>query len=402
MFSLSSRLLTALLFSAAIACPLVAQETAPATEDAADKTYFDLRRSKDHATKQFADRYFNLVKPQEWTSANGNSKTTAKYVAHDPDLAWVKLATVRGTGANRTTREITVEVAKLNKTCQSRVRQIAVLQAKLDELVVAEKEREAESDSESGGGFDEIGNQPERMARERGGRAGRYGESEPSAAEPAMSESEQAASDAVSSEAVVPDGSDEPDPLGFEELAGELAAAQTAENLAPTGGGRAAIYRRGGGGIPDAGSEGGSIDRTQWSTSYPAFRANLMASQGAGGALIVDWGELADLRQMNEATEAAARDRADPSRSGITEISDRIGEVQWEGAFAGLGESNEGRREVLFDLPPISPPLKLRFFADEREIGPWEALRPGEQVRFAGRFDIREPLEIQLIIRKVD
>src|SRR5688572_15411918 len=132
MYSLSLRLLVGFVI-AAIACPLVAQETAAATDEPTSEelTYFDLRRSRDHATKQFADRYFNLVKPQEWTSLNGKSKIIAKYVEHDPDLAWVKLATFRGAGANRTTREVTVEVAKLNKTCQSRVRQISVLQAKM-------------------------------------------------------------------------------------------------------------------------------------------------------------------------------------------------------------------------------------------------------------------------------
>jgi hypothetical protein len=383
-----------------MACSLAAQETAPATDESTSEelTYFDLRRSRDHATKQFADRYFNLVKSQEWTSLNGKSKITAKYVAHDPKLTWVKLETVRGTGANRTTREVTVEVAKLNKTCQSRVKQISVLQAKLDELVVAEKERESEADDESRGGYGEGGGRGEEMESRRGGRAGRYGESESPTAEPAMSETEQRGSETVASEYVVPDGSDDPDPLGFADLANELSATPTGENPGLTGGGRAALYSR----ASETGSDGGSIDRTQWQTNYAAFRANLMTSQGAGGALIVDWGELADLRQMNELAEASTRDRADPSRSGVAEIADRIGEVQWQGPFAGVGEASEGRKEILFDLPPISPPLKLRFFVDEREIEPWMALRPGSPVQFTGRFDIRQPLEIQVLVRQLN
>jgi hypothetical protein len=105
---------------------------------------------------------------------------------------------------------------------------------------------------------------------------------------------------------------------------------------------------------------------------------------------------------MNELAEASTRDRSDPSRSGISEIADRIGEVQWEGPFAGVGEAIDGKREILFDLPPIPPPLKLRFFVDEREIDTWMALRPGTPVRFAGRFDIRQPLEIQVLVRKLD
>ena len=211
----------------------------------------------------------------------------------------------------------------------------------------------------------------------------------------------------LAAEEVVPDGSDDPDPLGFGELANELAAgaaaAPTGENPGLTGGGgRAAMYARASGAAPDAGGNPELQDRAQWTTNYAAFRGNIVASQDAGGGLIVDWGELADLRQMNEAAEASTRDRSDASRSQVTEIADRIGEVQWEGPFAGVGEASEGRQEVLFDLPPISPPFKLRFFVDAREIDLWSAMRPGTPVKFAGRFDIREPLEIQLNIRRLD
>jgi hypothetical protein len=341
-------------------------------------------------------------------------------VSHDPDLKWVKLATVRGTGAARTTREVTVEVAKLNKTCQSRVRQISVLQTKLDELVVAEKERESEADDESRGGYGEGAGRGEEMASERGGRGGRYIAVDSPAAEPAMDETmEQRSTDAAASEAIVPDGSDDPDPLGFADLAGELAAAPAGENPGLIGAGGAASYGASSEAPPDAapaansraalyarasaaGNDGSSIDRTQWQTNYAAFRANLMTSQGAGGALIVDWGELADLRQMNELAEASTRDRSDPSRSGVAEIADRLGEVQWDAPFAGIGETIDGRKEILFDLPPLSSPLKARFFVDEREIEPWMALRPGTPVRFAGRFDIRQPLEIQVLVRMLD
>jgi hypothetical protein len=385
--------------AAVMARPLSAQESAPATEEPTNEemTYFDLRGSKDHATKQFADRYFNLVKPQEWTSLNGKQKVTAKYVAHDPDLKWVKLATVRGTGANRTTREISVEVAKLNKTCQSRVRQISVLQSKLDELIVAEKERRSESASESRGEYGVEGTRGEEMTEERGGRSGRYGEAS-TTAESAIMESDANANAAAADQAEVPDGSDDPDPLGFNELAAELTATPASGNSELLGG-RASRY---GNALPGTGDADGAVDRTQWRTSYQAFRANIATYQGADGNVAVEWRELADLQQMHEIAEASLRDRSDPSRAQITEIADRIGEVQWEGPFAGAGEATEGRRELLFDLPPIAPPLKIRFFADEREIGPWTELPPGTPVRFAGRFDIQQPLEIQVLVRKLD
>jgi hypothetical protein len=401
MCSRSLRLLLAFTISVTIACSLAAQETDPATEQPAnaEMTYFDLRRSKDNRTKQFAERYFNLVKPQEWTSKTGSSKITAKYLAHDPDLKWVKLAATRGGGAGRTVREITVEVAKLNAASQSRVRQIDVLQKRLDELVVEEKERqEEEDDTETRGGYGEEGmSRGREMESQRGAPDGRYGGEADAASTSDSAGYEQPAAAIEPTATEVPDGSDDPDPLGFGELEGELAqAAAAGVNAEATVGGRTAIYGRA---SADAATAGQPVDRTQWATSYAAFHANFTAASDAQSGQSVDWGELADLRQMNDAAYAALRDRSDPNN---TEISDRIGEVQWEAAFEGLGESKEGRREVRFSLPPLPPPLFLRFVADEREAGAWSALRPGEPVRFAGRFEIKRPGEILVVVRKVD
>src|SRR3990172_9326124 len=117
---------------------IVGQEPQPAAEASPEEpTYFDLRRSKDRLTQQLAERYFNLVKLQEWSSDKG-TKISAKYVSHDPALKWVKLAAVRGSGKDRVTKELAVDLTKLSKTCQSRVKQIATLQTKLHELAAAE------------------------------------------------------------------------------------------------------------------------------------------------------------------------------------------------------------------------------------------------------------------------
>jgi hypothetical protein len=368
-------------FAAIVACPVAAQDTAPPNEEPANEelTYFDLRSSKDHATKQSAERYFNLVKPQEWTSLNGKSKITAKYVAHDPDLKWVKLAVVSGAGASRTTREITVQVDKLNKTCQSRVRQISVMQARLDELVVAERERRSESDAESRGGYgDEGGARSEEMTDERGGRSDPYGGYGSATAETGTTESDAGASAAAAEQSEMSDGSNEPDPLGFEELAGELAAMKTGGNPGFLGG-PSSPY---GSSLPGTGGREGAVDRTQWRTSYAAFHANITVGDDRG-APRVDWGELADLRQMNETAYASLRDGGDPYGSNVSEIADRIGDVQWEAPFDGLEAPVEGSQEIRFAVPPLPAPLKLRFLIFEGEADQWSALhpRPATQVR---------------------
>jgi hypothetical protein len=147
MSSLLSRWLIASLLLLAFTCRTSAQEAPPATaepssdaEKAADDSnpYAALRKSKSRATKVLADRYDDLISLNEWTDKNGRYKVKARYVEHDPDLKWVKLETVTGSGDKRVTKEVQLTLDKLNKPGQSRVRQIAALQRKLDELAKAE------------------------------------------------------------------------------------------------------------------------------------------------------------------------------------------------------------------------------------------------------------------------
>jgi hypothetical protein len=234
------------------------------------------------------------------------------------------------------------------------------------------------------------------MAAERGRRSDQYGEYGSTTTNTETTESDAGARDAYAAQAQISDGSNERDPLGFEELAGELAAM-------PAGGNPGFLGGPGGGdgnARPIDGGPEGAIDRTQWRTSYQAFRANIIAHQGADGNLAVEWGELADLGQMNEAAQASRRDGGDPYGSNVSTIAERIGDVQWEAAFDGMEPPQEGSQEVRFALPPVAAPLKLRFLIYESEADQWSALRTGEQVRFAGRFEIATPGEIIVRVRK--
>src|SRR3954452_2151417 len=98
-----------------------------------ENKYVELSHSKDRVIKATAERYLNLVKFQEWGAASG-STTMAKYVSHDPDLKQVKLSVAKGTGKDRVFKDVDVQVEKLNKICQARVKQIDILQKRLDDL----------------------------------------------------------------------------------------------------------------------------------------------------------------------------------------------------------------------------------------------------------------------------
>ncbi len=109
----------------------------------AERSYRELRKSHDTTTQLLAERWYGAIKLQEWTDATGRFTTTAKYLAHDPELAWVKLRVIEGSGDKRVVKDVTIPVSKLSKASQSRVRQIGVLAEKVTAAAAAEKEKES-------------------------------------------------------------------------------------------------------------------------------------------------------------------------------------------------------------------------------------------------------------------
>ncbi len=170
-----------------------------------EETYLDLRTSRDRLTAQVAERYFNLVKLQEWTSDKGTT-IKARYLSHDPDLTSVTLVVVKGYGAERTEKETLVPVQRLNKTCQSRVKQIDTIQKKLDELIASGAKGESDPNAATNTGApmqDEIGAQPD---AERPGRRGST----------TTRKTTTRTTRALAKSPTADDGN--PDPLGFAEL----------------------------------------------------------------------------------------------------------------------------------------------------------------------------------------
>jgi hypothetical protein len=131
-------LLAAVIALMTLAAARAQEPPAGAEDEEQAKTYYDLRRSKNRLTRSAANHYLNLVGLQEWSDWTGKSKVMAKYVDHDPDLAWVKLQVVRVEEGKRDVKEITVPVAKLSEKCQSRLRQIDKQKEKLDALLTAD------------------------------------------------------------------------------------------------------------------------------------------------------------------------------------------------------------------------------------------------------------------------
>src|SRR5262245_4915218 len=149
----------------------VAQDGTAAAEKPADpaKKYYDLKKSKNRAIKTLADRYDDLIGVQEWVDASGKHKTKAKYVEHDPNLKWIKLSITTGSGANAAVKESSIPLTALNSASQAKVRQIAALQRKLDELAAEEEANGAAGGAMAQGG--EYGRGGRAAMADRDGRA---------------------------------------------------------------------------------------------------------------------------------------------------------------------------------------------------------------------------------------
>src|SRR5215213_8137332 len=176
-----------------------------------ENKYVELSHSKDRVIKATAERYLSLIKFQEWGGASGKTQI-AKYVSHDPDLKQVKLSIARGTGKDRVLKEFDVEVAKLNKTSQARVKQIDVLQKRLDELA---NTAAAQGDGAARPGGPEGPGGPmarERVANSPEGHGPEGASAGPGAPPPHPEASAQAAPPEVDPSEL------EPDPIGFAEL----------------------------------------------------------------------------------------------------------------------------------------------------------------------------------------
>ncbi len=128
----------------------------------AERLYRDIRDSGDREIQPLGQRWYGLVKRQEWTDDSGKFTATARYVAHDPDLRWVTLRVERVVDGQRQYKDMNIPVERLNKACQSRVRQIAHLEPRVVEALESAGEEEEEDDEAGDHRGDRRRGRPER------------------------------------------------------------------------------------------------------------------------------------------------------------------------------------------------------------------------------------------------
>lgn len=374
-----------LLFFAATSPAVRAQELATDAE----RRYSELRNSQDVKRKLLADRWRNVTRQQEWSDTTGKFKTSAKYVEHDPQLAWVKLRVIQGTGSKRIVKDVQIPMEKLSKSCQARVRQIATLSEKMTASIEAEKKDKEEKKEDSPGegratmeeprgGGDELdvrppGRGPGRESRETRGEVPREGPPMETASEPPVTNSGPPLP-------AMPPKLPTPPSKSHDVPAPETAPAANASEVVPT-----------------------AVDPGSWRTSYEAFRKNITPPSRA--LPTVSFGPMAELERAHETMMRCESD-GDVGEEDLREIEaslQAIGEVRWEATVTGTPDPS-GDWFGALGLSPPPEPVQIGFLREaERGASAWDNLKVGDRVRFAGRFaSFDDEFTITLAIRLLE
>jgi hypothetical protein len=307
-----------------------------ATDDVTDaeRMYLDIRHSDDQLTKLLGERWYGLVKLQEWTDSTGQFHTEAKYIEHDPDMKWVKLLAVKGSGEGRVTKELTIPVEKLDERCQSRVRQIDHLKSKVEAAVAAATKTADATEQQQD---------------------------------------------------VAPDGDRRRDH--------EDSMADTSEDGGKT---NRRSHPRQPVSPPESGSSVDPPrlpDHDPWRTSYEAFRGNILRTPEGVLANRESWEGMTTLQSLaprepsrGESDSRSEGGTAKPQKFQPVEALSDVGEFVWEATIAGKPGRGVPWADV-FQLPPMIEPFEIEFRLD-RELGAgnWQRFKVGDQVRFIGRF----------------
>ncbi|HEY2413625.1 MAG TPA: hypothetical protein VGI40_15350 [Pirellulaceae bacterium] len=391
MSSQTTRLVAAVLFFALT--PIArAAETAP-TVTPAEKSYLELRNSKDTKNQLLAQRWHGLVQRQEWADATGKFQSTAEYLEQDEKQGTVKLRVFKGSGKDQVVTDRTISVDKLSKECQARVKQIGFLAAKVDEAEKADAEKAAAAKDGQGSMGGMSG-----PAGERSAPGDRMPGTNKSARPEGKDRSKKTAAEKEHEEHAATDASGlQRGPQGAESAAlpaappslpvvaateAESRSAAMHEPSASSTDGAATTRAP----KADASAEPHSVqpanlpDQKPWRTSFDSFRGNLTATR-TGDGWQLGWGELAEL----ESAMAIANDPRAHSVPGAAPSFDYVGEVAWEVPLSQQPDENTDWSKALgLKLPE---PFKIICKLDEeRGPGDWHRFFPGDSVNFIGRF----------------
>jgi hypothetical protein len=157
---------------------------------------------------------------------------------------------------------------------------------------------------------------------------------------------------------------------------------------------------------PDPNKAGDAIDRKQWRTNFAAFAANISVAADPTGKPQVDWGELRELREINDIV-VSQRSPEPPARSPEAEspaaISERLGDMHWRIVVDKIEEAPGGLVIPSFHPVDLPKPVELRLALDDTEdVRKWTGIRPGAMVDVTARLSITEPYKVTAKVKLAD
>jgi hypothetical protein len=327
--------------SAAVNSFGVAAELVAPTEP--EKLHAKLKESEESGDRLLASRWQAVIRQRQWADASGKFKVYARYVNHDPGLQSVTLLILVKKGDQQTFSEKTIPVAKLGKADQALVKRIDGLRKQVE--AAAAKASTHDPLATGGEGGEGATLRPEAGEGDNG-----------AVLRPEMREGEGSPEVTATNPAGENSGY-EGRPTGPNPA--ELAAMMQASQL--------------------------------WRTDFNEFARHLSATPGADGKSTVSWGELKELEGVYRTEQMLAQLQKLPKaqkpplfQAGFAYGWSRaaLGNVMWE---ATIQEPIVAKTEIKHDLT-LPEPFSLVLVPDEQQAGDLSKVKPGDRIRFTGRF----------------
>ena len=124
------------------------------------------------------------------------------------------------------------------------------------------------------------------------------------------------------------------------------------------------------------------------------------------GKPLVDWGELRELREMNDIV-VAQRGPEPPARSPEAEspaaISERLGDMHWQIVVDKVDEAPGGLVVPSFHPVELAKPVEFHIALDDTEdVQKWARIPPGAKVNVSARLSISEPYKVTAKVKLAD
>src|SRR5262249_22255965 len=139
-------------------------------------------------------------------------------------------------------------------------------------------------------------------------------------------------------------------------------------------------------------------DPNKWKMDFASFVANIKVTTDPTGKQVVDWGNMKEVREMNDIL-LAQQSPESPARSPEAEspaaISERLGDLHWQVVVDRVDDAPGGLVVPSFHPVEVPQPVDLKVTLDETDdMQKWAKIPPNSSVKVLARLSMRAPYQI--------